>query len=323
MSKKFTLVVDSSQITTFLTCPQLWYNLNIQRIVPVSLREKDEAMNAGTYGHKLLDIYYRMRFRKFSLNDAVAACFAYNPDNVMCDCGCPADVHKVVLSFNECTRCKKCLKFRPHPFPLSAENRIAVRNRFRDYCFKYNGNDFAPSSENHVEVGFSVPIHEDDENLFVLEGRVDLIGQLQGLNCFVDHKFQMKTHWLYTKSIQFKNYALATRIMTLIINYVRLQKDFKPDSLAREIVSFTPHELYEWKKRLVKILFKMKDIIVNPDHVMDERHWNSCSGYKMTFNKNEPNYCFYNTLCEETDATMLARKQQQLFKIQPVAWRPW
>ena len=318
---KFTLVQDSSQISSFLECPQKWMNYYIKRLEPAGFHIEDEAMNAGTYGHKLLDIYYRLKHRGVGLNDALEACFAYNPDEDVCECGCSKEFHCTVaaLDIEECKRCKKCIKFRPHPFPLASLTRGNVRRRFREYVFQYQQNDITPLSEQHVEVGFSENIYEDDENLFVLEGRIDLIGQLQGLDCFMDHKFQTKTHWLYLKSVQFKNYALITKLPMGIANYVRLQSKIQPDSLSRDIVTFNTVELAAWHKRLIQIFFRMKKAL----QTQPERNWNACSGGRLTYEKDKPQYCWYTGLCEEPDSKIVEAREKQLFKIKENVWRPW
>jgi hypothetical protein len=316
---KFTLVLDSSQISMYLECPQLWYNKYVLKLEPNQTQPAD-AMNAGTYGHKLLDIYYRLRRRGgLSLNSIVEVCFAYDPDNDTCECGCAKDLHKVIPSINitECQRCKKCLKFRPHPFPLNQENRYTVRNRFRDYVFKYQDNDFMAHSEDSVEVGFSEPIYEDSENLFVLEGRIDLMGTIQGLSTIVDHKFQLRSHKLYKKSVQFRNYALISKTLMMFINYIRLSKKIDDTTLVRDPVVFTIPELLEWKKKLIGIYMRIKkDLLeVGPSGGL-WHNWSACPG--------KYNYeCQFTTLCEENDPTMLEIKKNQLYTIKEETWRPW
>src|SRR5690348_15830065 len=81
-----------------------------------------------------------------------------------------------------------------------------VKTRFREYCYTYINNDVIPASPEHVEVGFSEVVYESASRLYLLEGRIDIMGTLQGLNTIVDLKFQGRTRELYKKSIQFRNY---------------------------------------------------------------------------------------------------------------------
>lgn len=321
---KSTLVVDSSQIATFLECPQKWENYYLKRLEPIAMPDTDDALNSGTYGHKLLEIYYRMRARHASQEDTAQAMLAYNPDEDTCECGCFRELHCPVpaLDIEECTRCKKCTKFRPHPFKLDTKARKKVYNRIvREYSANYwQTNDFMPLSEQHIEVGFSEPIYEDSANLFVLEGRIDMIAKWQGLDVFVDHKTQTKTHWIYPRSVQFKNYALITKCTTGVINYVRLtDKIVHNETLNRDMVCFNSVEMEDWKKKLVQIFFRIKKAIeTKPD-----RNWNACSGGRLTYDRNKPQYCWYRDLCEEIDPRVAERKEKQLYKIKENIWRPW
>lgn len=314
--EKFTLILDSSQIALFLECPTMWYYSNFKQLIPAGVPTESDAMNAGTYGHKLLDIAYR--HQHLSLNDRIDLAFSYDPDNDICECGCNKEFHKELPALGglvECGRCKKCLGgFKAKPFSLPQEARFAVRNRLRDYFLYYQNNDFLVPSPQHVEVGFSENIYEDDENLFVLEGRIDLLASLQGLDMVVDHKFQLREHDLYDKSIQFKNYAMASKRTTLMINYIRLHKAVGKSTLVRKPVSFTGIELRAWKQRLVGIYFKVKQSIQANETF--EQNWASCSGrYGYP--------CYFTSLCEEVDNNMRKAKINQLYKIKPVEWRPW
>ena len=322
---KFNLVVDSSQISCFLECPQKWVNLYLKKLEPLSF-QADENMNAGTYGHKLLDIYYRLKFRGTGLNSIFEQLNAYDPDKDVCECGCTKDFHCLVPGLEgieECQRCKKCLKFRPHPFELNTKTRKKVIKRIVDYTAKYQKDDIQPLSEQHVEIGFSEPIYEDSENLFTLEGRVDLIGTLQGLDCFMDHKFQSKSHYLYNRSVQVKNYMLITKKPAAVLNYIRLHDKVEKDTLTREVITLNSVELTAWHRRLVQIFFRMKKVVQATQGKEVERNWNACSGGRLTYDKLKPQFCWYTDLCEEVDPVISERKEKALFKIKENIWRPW
>lgn len=327
---KFTLAADSSQISCFLECPQKWVDFYLKRLEPISF-EPDESLNMGSYGHKLLELYYRGKARGLGLNDSVKLFDAYDPDKDNCECGCGKEFHQVIpeLNITECKRCKRCSSFRPHALELPAKVRTKVRKRMIEYCYEYQRDDIQPTSEQHVEVGFSEPIYEDSENHFVLEGRIDLIGKLQGLDCFMDHKIQGKTYWLYPRSIQLKNYMLITKLPMAVLNYIRLtDKVTKGETIARDIITMNKVELNAWHKQLINVFFRMKKTVLALQSNKDganavERNWNSCSGGKLTYDKNKPAYCWYGPLCEEPDPVIAARKEKQLFKIKEVAWKPW
>ncbi len=320
---KYTLVLDSSQISLFLECPLQWYLRYVKRLVPSGAPTDNIYMNAGTYGHKLLEIYERSRLKGINLNDSMQKAFDFDPDTDVCECGCNREHHLYleVIQVTECQRCGKCIGgFKPKPFQLNQDERFAMRNRVRDYIFKWKDNEIVPLSEKHIEVGFSEPIYEDDENLFVLEGRVDLIGKLQGLECIVDHKFQFKRQWLYEKSLQFKNYALVCKKLMFIINYIRMAKTIDNNTFDRTLISFSVPELLAWKKKLIQIFFSIKDARLKGSY---EQRWSACKGYGETYDKTATKYCKYTTLCEEPNDDMRLIKENTLYQVNPVEWRPW
>src|ERR1035437_563679 len=316
---KFTLVLDSSQLTTFCSCPLDWYYTNVKKLSLDLPRRADDARDVGTYGHRILDLYYKLRASGVNVTEASHEALAYNPDEDTCVCNCPAENHKYLpaIGYIECQKCHHCLKrgdlIDYLPFPLNKESRFSVRERTMLYIAYWKNNDYQPLSSKHVEVGFSEAIYEDAENLFVLEGRIDLIATLQGLHCIVDHKFQLRMKELYSKSIQFKNYALVNKSLMLIINYIRLAAGVKKDvTFERKIVNFTVPELLAWKQKLIGLYFMVKRCMVEDEF---PQNWGSCAGLYHP--------CIYTPLCEEFNKEMKTVKERQLYTIRKEQWRPW
>src|ERR1039457_3395924 len=142
---KFTLIKDSSQISTFLECQTLMNYQYQKHLLPSQMVQPVQdvtPLNAGTYGHKLLDIFYKCRAAGLSFNDSMGRAFTYNPDTDTCTCGCHFDSHKVIpaLGIRECHRCKKCINFTAKPFDLTPEVRMTVQTSIRNYFAKYATN---------------------------------------------------------------------------------------------------------------------------------------------------------------------------------------
>lgn len=321
---KHTLVIDSSQISQYLECPREWQYSHVKQLVPnrVVLDDEVKALNAGSYGHKILDIYYKERASGLNLNDSYTKAVAYDADKDTCECGCSIDYHKYIPAFkiHECHRCKKCLNFKAKPYALDMETRQIVQSRLRQYFFNYQMNDFTVTDPNQVEVGFSEVIYEDSENLFVLEGRIDLLATLQNLDCVVDHKFQMSRYFLYNKTIQAKNYALVSKRLVFIYNYIRLAKTLDSFTLMRVITSFSVHELLAWKVKLIEIFFHIKASQLSNQY---EQRWNACQGRYKTYELTKPRFCKFTDLCETSDPEMARRKESMLYQVNPNPWRPW
>lgn len=319
MSRK-TLILDSSQIESFLTCNQLW-NLKYQENLTLST-EVREDMAMGTYGHKLLEIYYTALALGKTVQQAVALAQSFHLEG---------------------------------DFPLSAEMREKVSARFNDYWMIYCANDIIPAlgapipiirfrehkylfnnqceicgDKNFiegdcpnrpytkmepkplVEQGFSYELLNTPEYLFVLEGRIDLIGTLSGQNCWLDHKFQGRKRDLYSKSIQFRNYSLVTDLSLGIINYIRMAKTIEKDTLTRHIVSFSSKDRREWKQELIEIFVTIVRDMELSEYTKNRSACPGKFGYPCEFTK----------ICEETNPVTIQAIKSINYK-EKEKWTPW
>lgn len=320
MSRK-TLILDSSQIDSYLTCPTLWH-LNYVEDLTLS-NEIREDMAAGTYGHKLLEIYYTALALGRSVQDAVAEAQHFHVND---------------------------------NFPLTKETRDKVASRFNDYWMIHCAHDIIPAlgaptyrieitcicthhSHKHigddgkctlcscanyneiiqdvydpkplVEQGFSYELLNNEDFLFVLEGRIDLIGSLSGQMCWMDHKFQGRKRGLYKKSIQFRNYALVTNLSIGVINYIRMAKIIESDTLQRVIVSFPPWDRAAWKAELIEIY---KSIALSME-TGTPKNRSSCAG-KYGYE------CQYTKICEESNLITIQAIKETNYKKRE-KWSPW
>ncbi len=289
------LIADSTKITAFLECPE-YYNLKHNQCLGTDT-EVDEPIMAGTFGHKLLDLYYSNLH--LGIEKASEAALAFEP---------------------------------PAEFNLSKELVSLIRERFNLYWMTYSRNDIKPLTKRvHqitflvdyqdesrsgmypkdtypnialVEQGFSYSLLDTKEYLFVLEGKVDLIGEVS--------KFQFRKRDLYNKSIQFRNYSLALDISMAVINYIRLHKAVEKDTLKRDLISFSPQERRKWKEELTETFIKMARAKKQRFY---ERNRSSCPGqfgYK----------CEYTPICDEIDPLVqVAIKENKYKKIEE--WKPW
>ncbi len=258
------LIADSTQITHFLECPE-FHNLKDKQHLGTDT-EVDEPIMAGTFGHKLLDTYYSNLH--LGIEKASELALAFEP---------------------------------PMEFNLSSELISLIKERFNLYWMTYSRNDVKPLMKRvHiisfrdikpeleligglyifpeikelypidtypnvalVEQGFSYELLNTSEYLFVLEGKVDLIGEISNTKVWVDHKFQFRKRDLYNKSIQFRNYSLATDLNMAVINYIRLHKAVEKDTLKTDLISFSPQERRYWKQELIEIFISMARPIKN------------------------------------------------------------
>ncbi len=320
---KTILILDSSQIDAFLTCPSLWDYQYRKRLIKAD-RVGNTPMDMGTLGHKYLEIYYKEQAKGKSPQEALEIALGYDVDKNTCHCGHGHEYH-IDSASPFCTNCNSigctCTEFVPVLFPLDPPDRQAVKDRVLMYTM-VEGNGlpaFRAKSPDHVEVGFSEKIYEDDNRLYILEGRIDLIGQIAN-NCpdgWADHKFQMRQRDLYLKSIQFRNYALVTQKSIGVVNYIRFAKKVEKDvTFKRAVISFSRMEMESWKEQLLSIYHQVENFIQLQPAVTNAHNWSSCSG-KYGYP------CDYTDLCENYMLPQLVQVNMDTkYKIRP-EWRPW
>ena len=326
MSKR-TLIVDSTQIQAFLECPQYWaYNYR-QHLAPRQVELKDVMMQ-GSYGHKLLEIYYKNRASGLQMKESLDGAISFDIDSeTNCKCGHAEQWHKDLdIGGRSLPICSQCTgtpnyshPFDPQPFPLSQPLRLQVIDKVRMYVMTNSINDFQAHSPSTVEVGFSEPIYEDCEHLFILEGKIDLLGLLGTQEVIVDHKFQSRAHTLYKKAVQFRNYSMVSGRLYMLINYIRFARTTEKP-FERALVSFSQEEHKWWRGELVKIYKSMLHHLDNSSasglYGPDSHNWGHCKG-----DWGRP--CEYSTLCEErgNERVKLVLIENNFTKKEE--WRPW
>jgi len=314
-----TLVLDSSQISTFLECPKKWQLSYSEHLT--SSTEVREEMMLGTFGHKLLEIYYTKLALGSSVQNAVKAVAEFDPNKETCECNHLHTQHDrdYLAEAEPCTSYNcGCRDFIGAKYPLSEEKQKAVRDRFQVYWMTYCSKDIEPlyhKTEDEVipfvEQGFSYELVNDENRLYVLEGRIDLLGTMNGLKLVMDHKFQGRSYQLYKKSIQFRNYSLVADVPLVMINYIRMHKEVTKDTLERAIVSFNEIEKQQWKQRLISIY----DRIAAQISEGPEMNPSACAGKFGSF-------CEFIKICEEpNEFVQIAMKEQHYHK--KVEWKPW
>jgi hypothetical protein len=320
MSKTI-LILDSSQISTFLDCPTMWQLGYQERLQPAAAKE-NVPMDMGTYGHKLLEIIYKERAKGNSAG-ALDCAFSYNIDRETCRCSHGAERHGESFTKPCLSVGCGCMEFQPIEFPLSEPDRAFVRQRVQEYTFVEGSSipELVPHSPDHVEVGFSEKIYGDSERLYILEGRIDLLGQIAGnvTNGWADHKFQSRERDLYLKSIQFRNYAMVTKLPIGVVNYIRFAKKIEKDkTFKRAVISFSRLEMEAWRQELLAIFHRVEQFLKYPETMssVEVRNWAACSG-RFGYP------CEFTPLCEEWNNPPLVQLKKEAEFKKKAEWRPW
>lgn len=315
---KIILTLDSTQIDAYLTCPQYWAYRHKDHLIPIGKSsEASDSMLMGTFGHRLLEVYYKAAAFGFGREDSVQLVRIHNPDIDKCECGHYTDQHKLSDGETECLVCKDdCESWRPKLFELDPAKREVVRRRVLEYLMVQPiKGDIIPASVESIEAGFSELIYEDAERMYILEGRIDMADcEINGQRCIVDHKFQLRRKDLYKKAIQFRNYAMVCHSNMMVVNYIRLAAAVDKQTFERVTSTFTEAEHCMWRLRLTDIYHAIYEAqtLRAGRYTKNESACTNKYGYE----------CEYTHLCEEWEPNMVHAKRETMYSIGE-AWRPW
>lgn len=287
---KKTLILDSTQIHRYLECPRAWF-LKHTKFLELNGSE-NVPLHMGSYGHVILENYYKKRASGIPMLVALEESLNLPARN------------------------------------LDEDSIQTVKRIIVSYVNHYGANDFIPASPDSVEVGFSYVVHEDEDRLYILEGKLDshslpMVGSMNGHRTFMDHKFQMRERELYKRRIQFNNYALATDSIQCVVNYIRFHKNLRDNTFVRQVHTYSRPELAAWRKRLIQIY----DVIQSS---MDEDDMDG-SWFMSGYAKNEAacegkfGYpCEFSSICEEEYNGPMVQQNvidRKFHKIEE--WKPW
>lgn len=287
---RFVLALDASQISEYLNCPRSWhfrYNLNLVRA-----GRKTKALDKGTIIHQLCDFYYNLR--------AMA----------------PAESH-----LKHCTAVIELLKTQKTNLSLTKEEMQFLQMRFFQYAVRYSNGDIRPKTKSGVpavELGFSKVLLSTPEKLYVVEGRIDMIGTYAGVEMFMDHKTQAQAKDIYKFCPQFLTYSWATGLLRGMINYIGLQAEMSDKTFRRELITFPAWKIKEWEAKMLQVFHDIETDLSTPDwletspYAMDQH---ACGG---AFNSSP---CMFTQLCETGDLRMREQMKKQNYEIK--VWRPW
>lgn len=277
MSKQIT-VLDSSRISSWLSCQRKYQLAHIENLVPL---EEKEAFSTGSLVHAFLEGFYKARME------------GRPPDE------CVKEGHNSGTQFRAANFSK-----------ITDEVFNFVLKRYISYVTYHSNNSWKVKG---VEVGFSTPILDTPERTFILEGRIDLILEHQGMIYFCDHKTQKRTYDIYQFSPQILDYALALNTKYGLINYFGLQESGDSSKWFRQqLFHFSQQQLNEWRMELISIFF---DIESKKQNGFYRKNRASC--------KNGINQlCDYHHICQQTSPEFCNEIKRLEFRVgEP--WTPW
>jgi len=303
MSEKYVLALDASQIKTFDgECQLMWAYLYRENL---RLTGADSsAMNKGTIIHFLLEHFYKLLASNPNLQRKEAAQGAIDI------------FQKVIKESPEAS------------FGFDKDLLNFLCQRFIQYVYNYTGRDLVPATNKTngvvgIELGFSKILHEDENVLFLLEGRIDLLHNYDvngnEVLCVVDHKTQDRETHLFDFRPQMLTYALAADTDYAMINYVGLQKELTKTSLRRQGCNIPKWMREEWKEYILKNIFwpiYWIEKFNESNEVKFRRNRSSCAG---AFDSHP---CMFTQLCWIQNNELRENLKKSKYEKVP-KWEPW
>ena len=301
---KYILALDASQIKTYKDCNLLWAYLYRENLRLTSA--DTSAMDKGTIMHFLLEHYYKAKAK--SPNDSHIKW-----------------IQESINIFDE-----EIKKYPEKAFGFDRDLLNFLKQRFTQYSFNWAGRDFTPISKNGeaaAELGFSKVLYEDDNILFLLEGRIDLMIEYEGDRvCIVDHKTQDRETHLFDYRIQPLTYALAAGVNYTMINYVGLQKELTKTSLRRTVTNIPNWMIERHREWILENVFtpiyrkdfedNVSDTSKYPNEFKFDRDFSNCAG---AFDSHS---CIFSKLCFVENQEL--RENLKRFHYEKVeSWSPW
>jgi hypothetical protein len=264
MNEKFTLTLNSHALSDFQNC-EMQYALGDL----ISLQKTGPTKPAflkGTEIAKILEIYYHRRMKRKSLKA----------------------LGRIDLLYKRFT--EKGIE------PKDASLMIgALVEYFRQYA-----------SESWeivaVEKGYSKILYEDEDNLFIYEGRPDLVVKVDGELVVVDHKTQGQHDNIFAFNNQARGYCWALGTQKFVYNYLVFKK---AEQCRRNPHNFSPQQIEQWQEDTIQWFFRIKKATQDKKFL---RSWQCTGKYGL---------CPFTDICTASNEAMRSWIISRDFEITP------
>lgn len=182
---------------------------------------------------------------------------------------------------------------------------------FTEYCQHYQSDGW--DSITFVEETASKKLYEDENHIFMYEGKVDLGISLSNMPLvIVDHKSFSRKSYTSDMSNQFKGYCWLFNIQNVIVNkigfYSQNTKVPVNERYYREVLSYTKERLDEWERNAIFWIRQGLAYIENDLYPMNET---SCDKYSG---------CSFRSVCQQNPGEDRETKLNEFFQIRERGW---
>lgn len=236
--QKVNIVLDSSKIDLFETCPAR-YNFRHNHNKSLPLIQKAKALDLGTIAHEGFGVYFSQLASGASYNDRMQA---------------------ALMKMRE-------ISSDPEVSNSEPEDVTRLMRAVEESCDYWRAEDENCVEVLAVEQPFAYILYEDDTVRIIIAGKIDLLTNYNGIGRNAsykrlpfDHKTYSRDGMVLRKSNQFINYCAAVESNYLIVNRVGLQDPNakKPipaeEKFKRLPLSYDPVYIADWKANLTKML---------------------------------------------------------------------
>lgn len=275
---KTALALDSQMVSAYQRCPKLFYWKFVRNI---SKPIKGKNLDTGTIFHNL----FEWANKRLKDGESLAA---IKRDTITCD------VLKNVEDF---------------------QHRMFILKRFLEY-WEYWTNAEVGVQEKIIaaEEGFTKKLYEDDEHIFLYEGRVDVVfkrkmkNELEPRLYWKDYKTFNGSYSLYPHQNQFLGYSWAFDNCLGIVDYIGKQAKLTDNTFKRELIKFNRGQLEQWRQLTIATFF---DILKDKDFRL-----------RLTSCQHMYGLCTFHELCERSPEA-----REQLIPVNFVEntekWQAW
>lgn len=217
MSEPRIISLDSQILDAIQKCSFFTFLMFVKNY---RLDETKDALERGSLGHHLLELYYQLIKRN--------------------------EPFESILEF-----CAKEGREYYQKLNIEAEESEMVINTFYQYAHHYRYDQMVV---NKVEESFSLILEKTDDLIVVYQGKIDLDCNLPIIgNTVIDHKWRKMKADYSPLDNQFMGYALYKNINVMYVNEVGMQKSYEPAKKFRRVpISFTDGLKERWRKNTIQ-----------------------------------------------------------------------
>jgi len=214
------IVLSPSRQDKIQTCPRKFY---FNHVLNKSMIEKPSYFVEGEFLHFILEHYYKMKM-KGELNLGLLI---------------------------EIAR-QQALKL-----SLTIEKSEELIKLFQEYQLFHQNESWQVLG---VEEAFAKVLYEDEklDLRIIVQGKIDLRVQQQGITILVDHKKISQNRTPVERNNQILTYCFATEARDFIINQIGTQKSLKTkDKFQRPYFNISEHQIGEWMESTIYSAFEI------------------------------------------------------------------